>query len=85
MSEKRKKVIHVDEVIIKAENVVIEPQRPHRRDRNDEDRFDPFFGPRRAQVESETEEEHVELEEEVEEVHEEGEEGEDRRPPFSWI
>ncbi|MCD5324659.1 MULTISPECIES: hypothetical protein [Pontibacillus] len=84
MSEKRKKVIHVDEVIIKAENVVIEPQRPHRRDRHEGGNFDPFFGPRRAQVEDVTEEEHVEVEEEVEEVHEE-EEGEDRRPPFSWI
>ncbi|UOR13107.1 hypothetical protein [Halobacillus amylolyticus] len=47
MSEK-KKVIHVKDLIIKADNVVIEPQRDH-------DRYDPFFGGRRKKRDEEDE------------------------------
>ncbi|MYL32207.1 hypothetical protein GLW08_05485 [Pontibacillus yanchengensis] len=80
MSEKRR-VIKVDEVLIQADNVVIEPRRDRHDDRKDDRRdgrnpFDSLFGPRRMEVEeAETEEK--------EEVTEENE-GE-QRPPFSWI
>lgn len=78
MSDK-KRIIKVDDLVIYADNVTVEPRRPDR-DRDDHDRphrerplFDPFLGPRRQEVE--------------EEVHEEAEETEegDDRPPFSWI
>ncbi|WLR47521.1 hypothetical protein LC065_18780 [Halobacillus litoralis] len=53
MSDK-KKVIHVKDLVIKADNVVIEPQRDDRHDRDD--RVDPFFGgPRRRREESSNE------------------------------
>ncbi|QHE51482.1 hypothetical protein [Pontibacillus sp. HMF3514] len=69
----RKKVINVDNLVIYADNVTLEPRRrPH-----DRPPFDPFFGPRGQEVEEEQEEK-------VEEV-EEQEEEEDDRPPFSWI
>ena len=78
MSDK-KRVIKVDDLVIYADNVTVEPRRPGR-DRDDQDRplFDPFLGPRRQNVEKE------EVHEEAEETEEENEEGDDR-PPFSWI
>ncbi|SHM40882.1 hypothetical protein [Gracilibacillus kekensis] len=70
MSDK-KKVIYVKDLVIKADNVRIEPTR----------RQDPFFGPRAIEEEEQVEEEILEEKEE-----EEGsEEDKDDRPPFSWI
>ncbi|WP_066187138.1 MULTISPECIES: hypothetical protein [Gracilibacillus] len=73
MSE-NKKVIHVKDLVIKAENVRIEPER-HR---------DPFFRGREREVEAEEVEE-VKAEDDHEKH--ENEESDDRpnRPPFSWI
>ncbi|MBM7571555.1 hypothetical protein [Aquibacillus albus] len=80
MSEK-KKVIYVKDLVIKAENVHIEPPRPRPRP------VDPFFGPRRAEVEEEAVEEKVE--EEVEERDDDDDHDDDQkddeRRPFSWI
>ncbi|WP_226577008.1 hypothetical protein [Halobacillus litoralis] len=45
MSE-RKKVIRVKDLVIQADNVIIEPQRRNRHE-DREDWVDPFFGPRR--------------------------------------
>ncbi|KGX85431.1 hypothetical protein [Pontibacillus marinus] len=73
----RKKVIKVDDLVIYADNVFVEPRRrPHNRPP-----FDPFFGPRgsRGQEEEEVKEETVE------EVEEQDEKEDDGRPPFSWI
>ncbi|UOQ86492.1 hypothetical protein [Gracilibacillus salinarum] len=76
MSEK-KKVIYVKDLVIKADNVRIEPTRRH----------DPFFGPRSV------EDDHDELLEDVAEEREEHHDHDDHkdhkddndRPPFSWI
>ncbi|MRH43408.1 hypothetical protein GH741_12030 [Aquibacillus halophilus] len=46
MSEKKRKVIYVKDLVIKAENVRIEQPAPQPRPRP----FDPFFGPRREPV-----------------------------------
>ncbi|WP_407271023.1 hypothetical protein [Radiobacillus sp. PE A8.2] len=81
MSEKKKKVIYVKDLVIKADNVTIEPPKRRRP-------VDPFFGPRREEVEAVEEERH-EKHDEVESVEEErddykdDDEGEKR--PFSWI
>ncbi len=71
MSEK-KKVIYVKDLVIKADNVRIEPT--HRKD--------PFFGPRAVEEEELVEEEAIE---EEKEERESDEENKDDRPPFSWI
>jgi hypothetical protein len=73
MSEK-KRVIHVKDLVIKADNVVIEPQQNDRHDR--EDRVDPFFGgPRRREdvEESSSRSKHRE------------DESPDRRGGFRWF
>ncbi|MCA1022476.1 hypothetical protein GLW04_01160 [Halobacillus litoralis] len=50
MSEK-KKVIHVKDLVIKADNVIIEPQHRGRHDRDESsDRVDPFFGRKRREA-----------------------------------
>lgn len=72
-----KKVIHVKDLVIKADNVHIESERrPHRPD--------PFFGfgPRMRREEAETEAELTSTEsvDESEEDHDR-----DERRPFSWI
>ena len=69
MSEK-KKVIYVKDLVIKAENVRVERERPHH----------PLFGGREHE-EHERNEEEVR-----EEEHKESHKEEDNdRPPFSWI
>ncbi|UOQ46950.1 hypothetical protein MUN88_12700 [Gracilibacillus caseinilyticus] len=75
MSEK-KKVIYVKDLVIKADNVRIEPTRRH----------DPFFGPRSV------EDDHHEVDDVVEEreEHHDHDDHKDHkddndRPPFSWI
>ncbi len=73
MSEK-KKVIYVKDLVIKADNVRIEPTRRH----------DPFFGPRGV----EDEEEELIEKDEVEEVADEQDDDDKEkgeRPPFSWF
>ncbi|SFJ66392.1 hypothetical protein SAMN04487936_103242 [Halobacillus dabanensis] len=73
MSEK-KRVIHVKDLVIKADNVVIEPQRNDRRDHDRDDRIDPFFGgPRRRRDEEESSSKHRE------------DESSDRRGGFRWF
>lgn len=69
MSEEKKKVIYVKDLVIKAENVRIERERPHH----------PFFGAR-EQEQREEEKEEVRVEEE-----QEHKENDHDRPPFSWI
>ncbi|KGX92723.1 hypothetical protein N781_15540 [Pontibacillus halophilus JSM 076056 = DSM 19796] len=85
MSEKKKRVIHVDDLVIHAENVIIEPrrQRPDDRPR----RMDPFFGnPRYQEAEAaEAEVETEEVNEEAEATEEADTNDEQQRPPFSWI
>ncbi len=71
MSDK-KKVIYVKDLVIKADNVRIEPTR----------RQDPFFGPRSVEEEEIVEEEVIEEEKEKLESEEDNN---DDRPPFSWI
>ncbi|MFC0524749.1 hypothetical protein ACFFGV_14320 [Pontibacillus salicampi] len=91
MSEK-KRVIKVDEVIIQADNVVIEPTRKRydREEEAEDDReyrrgpFDNLFGPGPRSVEAAEAEE--EEKDEVEEVEEDkGDDEEPERRPFSWI
>ncbi|WP_106497950.1 hypothetical protein [Lentibacillus sp. Marseille-P4043] len=73
MSDK-KKVIHVKDLVIKADNVYVEP-RHHRR-------YDPFFGPGRQMEEQED----VESRSYDDDHHDNDDEsGDNRRPPFSWI
>ncbi|WLR51619.1 hypothetical protein LC040_01580 [Bacillus tianshenii] len=75
--EKKTKVIHVDKLIVKANEVIIEPQRHHHRP-------DPWFGfgPRQQQeVQAESAEENHEHHDHHHENDTEGE----QRPPFSWI
>ncbi|GAA0301462.1 hypothetical protein GGQ92_001362 [Gracilibacillus halotolerans] len=75
MSE-NKKVIHVKNLEIHAENVEIIPPR----------RRDPFFGPRREEIEATGEEEVRETpEENVQEEEDNEREDDQQRPPFSWI
>ncbi|MEN1967207.1 hypothetical protein WMZ97_03920 [Lentibacillus sp. N15] len=77
-----KKVIHVKDLVIKADNVHLEPEyhRP---------RFDPFFGrmvnDRRAYEEPVKNEQ--EIDEEVEQVHDQEleDDNKENRAPFSWI
>lgn len=71
MSE-RKKVIHVKDLVIKAENVYVErPRHQHRPH--------PFFGPRR-EFNSERREEGFYESSESEDV-----DDEDKQGPFSWL
>ncbi|WP_058308117.1 hypothetical protein [Gracilibacillus massiliensis] len=70
MSDK-KKVIYVKDLVIKADNVRIEPTR----------RQDPFFGPRAVEEEEQVEEEVLE----EEKTEQDSEEDNNDRPPFSWI
>jgi hypothetical protein len=74
MSEKKKE-IYVKDLVIKADNVFFEPPKPRR--------FDPFFGPRRRDVEDS--EVKVEAAEDVENKEESSESAEKHRRPFSWI
>ncbi|MDL4842946.1 hypothetical protein [Aquibacillus rhizosphaerae] len=92
MSEK-KKVIYVKDLVIKADNVTIEPPKHQPRPRP----IDPFFGPRREEflAEEVVEDKHekkeeVEADEEVETVEddykkEDDQRDDDHRRPFSWI
>jgi len=75
MSDK-KKVIHVKDLVIKADNVYVEPpRRPHRR-------MHPFgFGPRRHEESMESDFE----KQEYESSSFESDERDGRRGPFSWI
>ncbi len=85
MSEKRKKEIHVKDLVIKADNVLFES--PEKRD--------PFFGPRRHgrwdedQKMEHEEKKHEHLEEDEDERKEDQkdhhDDEHDRRPPFFWI
>lgn len=62
MSEK-KRVIRVNDLVIEAENVIIEPQRPHHDKENQDERVDPFFGRRvREEAEESSSREHSEEE-----------------------
>ena len=72
MSE-HKKVIHVKDLVIKADNVVIEPtQHQHRRD--------PFrLGPRQRMEEEYNHKKDEKIEDE------ENSESDEKRPPFSWL
>lgn len=93
MSEEKKhepkKIIHVKDLVIKADNVYFEPthqQRPEERSRP----FDAFFGKRREEdaVRAEqVEEAHHEKGKEEQEEQEEALETEKReeRRPFSWL
>jgi hypothetical protein len=67
----RKQVIHVKDLVIKADNVYIEPKRPHHRN--------PFFGGR---TQEEAEDVHHEDREHFEN---ESDEKEGRRDPFGWF
>jgi len=73
MSE-QKKVIHVKDLVIKADNVRFEPSRRP---------VDPFFGPRRRREEGEENQETPKSENEQSE--DEEEKSERRRPPLFWL
>lgn len=78
MSE-NKKVIHVKDLVIKADHVHVEPDRRS-------PRYDPFFGrPIYDQNEHPYGNKYQEEEEVKEEEHEYEEEDRERRDPFSWI
>ncbi|WP_163536936.1 hypothetical protein [Gracilibacillus sp. YIM 98692] len=73
MSEKKKE-IHVKDLVIKADNVYIEPKRRH----------DPFFGPRQRQ--EEIEDVHDVKEKLDDEDHfDDDKKDDDERHPFSWL
>ncbi|WP_277678585.1 hypothetical protein [Gracilibacillus dipsosauri] len=81
MSEK-KKVIYVKDLVIKADNVRIEPTR----------RRDPLFGGARQEPQADEREHHhdnddVREERDERHDHEEHDDHKDRddRPPFSWL
>ncbi|SDJ86584.1 hypothetical protein [Sediminibacillus albus] len=75
MSEK-KKVIYVKDLVIKADNVTVEPAQSRHQ-------VDPFFGPRR--IESEEVEEKVDDEVLGDEDDKENDKEDGGRRPFSWI
>ncbi|KNE22040.1 hypothetical protein [Virgibacillus pantothenticus] len=82
MSERKKQVIHVKDLVIKADNVFIEPQRaprpPHRRD--------PFFSSRPIDKDENEEYEQEESFENEDLKEDDDEHREDeRRSPFSWF
>ena len=95
MSEEKKepkKIIHVKDLVIKADNVYFEPQEEQRRPVERQRPFDVFFGPRREegpreQVEATQEEQLEEETHEEEELEAENEHKEERdeRRPFSWL
>ena len=98
MSEEKKepkKIIHVKDLVIKADNVYFEPQQEQHRSFERQRPFDAFFGPRREEglrerveaVEEETdkEEKYEEVEEEALESKDEHKEERDERRPFSWL
>lgn len=72
MSDK-KRVIHVNDLVIHADNVIIEP-RHHDRSDNSDDRVDPFFGRRRKANEQDESR-----------SHRDEDESPDRRKGFSWF
>ncbi|MCT2535673.1 hypothetical protein NC661_06635 [Aquibacillus koreensis] len=82
MSEK-KKVIYVKDLVIKADNVVIESKKPEPR------RVDPFFGPgpkRDEVVADEVEEEKYDKDDDdIEAVEDHEDDKDDKKRPFSWI
>ncbi|GAA5416617.1 hypothetical protein Pryu01_01655 [Paraliobacillus ryukyuensis] len=82
MSES-KKVIHVKDLIIKADNVHFEPTpTPHtERPRP----FDAFFGGVRRPQPEPPHEERIEAEEEKHEEQDDEEEGHQDKRPFSWL
>ncbi|WP_099157110.1 hypothetical protein [Virgibacillus ndiopensis] len=81
--EDRRKVIHVRDLVIKADNVFIEPTRRSHRD--------PFFGGRRDDRDERDHRDH--MDEDVESASHEHDHGHDHhndddrgdRRPFSWI
>lgn len=80
MSE-RKQVIHVKDLVIKADNVYVE--RGRRREHDHHQHLDPFFGSERNEEESERREssnDHQHTQE-----FESGEQDEERRRPFDWF
>jgi hypothetical protein len=74
VSEK-KKVIYVKDLVIKADNVRIEPTRRH----------DPFFGPRAVEAEDEELLEKETVEDVEDEQDDDDDKDKDVRPPFSWL
>lgn len=80
MSES-KKVIHVKDLVIKAENVHFEqPPRPERGRP-----FDAFFGVRRPDTESAVEQNEKEADIELSEEEQEQKEPNRENRPFSWL
>ena len=83
MSDK-KKVIYVKDLVIKADNVTIEPPKRHHRP------FDPFFGPVRG-VEGEDDKGDRDFDEKEDKYDHDDAEGvedessDDDKRPFSWI
>lgn len=80
MSES-KKVIHVKDLIIKADNVHFEPSQTSERPRP----FDAFFGVRRTAPEQVEVEENIEIEAKEQDEAAEEEEQKPERRPFSWL
>lgn len=77
MSEKRKKVIHVDKLIVKADEVIVMPERKHHHRRN------PWGLGMREGLEDVHEEEHIDVhDEKVEDVEEDIEDKRKRRSPW---
>ncbi|GGM24636.1 hypothetical protein GCM10011351_07980 [Paraliobacillus quinghaiensis] len=98
MSEEKKepkKVIHVKDLVIKADNVYFEPQQEQHRPYERQRPFDAFFGQRReegpherveaVQEEEYKEDKHEEVEEEILESKDEHKEERNERRPFSWL
>ncbi|WP_042224664.1 hypothetical protein [Oceanobacillus manasiensis] len=72
MSE-RKQVIHVRDLVIKADNVYIEPSRSHHRN--------PFLGGRKPEEEADVEDRH----EDKKDLNDEYDDKDERRDPFAWF
>lgn len=99
MSEDKKqeprKIIHVKDLVIKADNVHFEPQpQPQHRPEERQRPFDTFFGRRREEEKSLPETDHVDevQAEETEEIEDKKEDQEgveaernEGRRPFSWL
>ncbi|KHE72056.1 hypothetical protein [Halobacillus sp. BBL2006] len=76
MSEKKKRVIKVDDLFIEAENVVINQRHRGWEENRHDDRVDPFFGPRRRREQNEERESSSK---------EHRDESSDRRGGFRWF
>ncbi|MBO8156299.1 MAG: hypothetical protein H0Z32_07570 [Bacillaceae bacterium] len=80
MSDKNKKVIHVKDLVIQADNVIFEPpRRPEPHKGPDRPPFDPFFGPRRRDEDESSERESGESRD-----RKDFDEENPRRRPFPW-